>query len=344
MRISLGLFVFLFSISTCQFAQEVSGVIIDNKTKQPIEGASVYFDNTTIGTISNRNGEFTLSYNASINTPLVISFLGYEKQQIKDYKTKEKLNIHLIEEINSLNEVLLYAKDKVPRADKLQLFKNFFIGHSKNAQSCEILNESDLYFRLDRSDSTLMAYSDKPIIIKNNKLEYLIKYDLQDFRVKCAIYDMHGKERLYPHSFYYSGTAFFKDEKESTRNKILNRREDVYKGSVLHFMRAMLKDSLHLEGYKLLYNKEEIKPMNFISIYPTNNPEIKKVRFFKPLFVSYKSNEKDKNQGSMVEPTSTYFYLNNYGNYFPINALTFSGHMGFMRMGDALPLDYVPKE
>jgi hypothetical protein len=189
-----------------------------------------------------------------------------------------------------------------------------------------------------------MAYSDKPIVIKNDRLEYLINYDLQEFKVKCAIYEMHGKEKLYPHSFYYSGTAFFKDEKESTRNKILNRREDIYKGSVLHFMRAMLKDSLYSEGYKLHYEKEEVNPINFISIYPTSNPEIKKVRFFKPLVIIYNANDKDKEQASIVESTSTYFYLNNYGNYFPINALTFSGHMGHLRMGDALPLDYVPNE
>lgn len=343
MKISFRVFLILFCVSS-QYAQEISGVVIDSNSQQPIEGASIYFDNTTIGTTSNAKGEFFLSYKTSINTALVVSFLGYEKQQLKNYKTGKPLKISLIEEVSTLNEVLLYAKDKVPRSDKLDLFRKFFIGTSKNAKSCDILNENDLVFRLNRADSTLIAYSEKPIVIRNKKLEYLINYDLQEFKIKCDIFEMHEKERLYPHAFYYSGTAFFKDEKESTRNKILNRRDNAYKGSVLHFMRALLVDSLKTEGYKLYYHNEEVKPLNFISKYPTENPAIKKVRFFKPLHIVYSSVKKDKNQVSSVEPNDTYFYLNNYGNYFPINALSFSGYMGYMRMGDTLPLDYMPLE
>ena len=43
----------LFNTNT-SFAQEIFGIILDGNTNNPIEGASIYFDNTTIGTIVTR--------------------------------------------------------------------------------------------------------------------------------------------------------------------------------------------------------------------------------------------------------------------------------------------------
>ncbi|TXE18132.1 carboxypeptidase-like regulatory domain-containing protein [Psychroserpens burtonensis] len=68
-------------------AQSISGIILDAKTNLPIESASVYFDNTTIGTSTNYQGKFEIEKSENISSNLVISFIGYEKVTIKDYDT-----------------------------------------------------------------------------------------------------------------------------------------------------------------------------------------------------------------------------------------------------------------
>ena len=74
-RISLIAFLLpLFCIS-----QTFKGRIIDKVTQLPIETVAVYFDNTTIGTTSKENGEFSITYLDAVQSTLVISYLGYEK-------------------------------------------------------------------------------------------------------------------------------------------------------------------------------------------------------------------------------------------------------------------------
>jgi len=43
------LFLFFFSLLIVK-AQELKGVVLNEKTNEPIIGASVYFDNTSVGT------------------------------------------------------------------------------------------------------------------------------------------------------------------------------------------------------------------------------------------------------------------------------------------------------
>ncbi len=78
------------------FSQTVKGIILDAKTNVPIESASVYFDNTSIGTSSNLKGEFEITLKKGINTALIISFLGYEKVVIKDYRSISSIKSYLL--------------------------------------------------------------------------------------------------------------------------------------------------------------------------------------------------------------------------------------------------------
>lgn len=74
----INIFTALLCLLTCiSFSQTVKGIILDAKTNLPIESASVYFDNTSIGTSSNLKGEFEITLKKGINTSLIISLLGY---------------------------------------------------------------------------------------------------------------------------------------------------------------------------------------------------------------------------------------------------------------------------
>ena len=71
------IFIFLLLLSSfianAQFT--VSGRIVDSATKEPMAGASVYCQNTTIGTATNKQGEFSLQLKSG-GYELIISYTG----------------------------------------------------------------------------------------------------------------------------------------------------------------------------------------------------------------------------------------------------------------------------
>ena len=329
-------FIVVVLVSLASFSQSIKGNIKDSKTNEPIEGASVYFDNTTIGDISNMEGDFEIPFNESINTSLVISFLGYKKQVVAEYDPSKSINIKLIEDVSTLNEVVIDSRDTWSRKKKLEQFKMQFLGFSDNSLSCKILNEEDIYLRYLENENMLVASTKKPIRIRNKNLGYNIEYDLQEFEIQYEISSGSLKINTVS-SVFYSGTTYYKSDKVS--NKILKKRRNTYYGSSLHFMRSLLYDKLEENKFSLLYEKNEISAENFISKYATNESSIYQVRIFKPLVIVY---DKNVARQSSITPNQDYFYLDLNGGYSPIEAITFTGEMGTKRFGDTLPLDYKP--
>ena len=72
------LFLFLlFNIAT--IAQiNIAGKVVNDQTGSPVQGASVYFNNTSIGTNTNAAGQFSLQNSNVVNAELIISCVGYE--------------------------------------------------------------------------------------------------------------------------------------------------------------------------------------------------------------------------------------------------------------------------
>lgn len=84
--------------------QMVKGVIVD-ENDEPIIGASVVVKgNSAIGTISNMDGEFTLSVPSA--STLVVSYIGYVTQNI-NIDGKTSLRIILREDSQVLNEIIV---------------------------------------------------------------------------------------------------------------------------------------------------------------------------------------------------------------------------------------------
>ena len=70
---------FIFLLTICSFITYgqfiVSGKIIDAESKEPLNSASVYCQNTTIGTTTNKQGEFSLQLKSG-GYELNISYTG----------------------------------------------------------------------------------------------------------------------------------------------------------------------------------------------------------------------------------------------------------------------------
>ncbi|MFP4844342.1 carboxypeptidase-like regulatory domain-containing protein [Winogradskyella sp. PE311] len=316
-----------FLVISLNYAQTLSGKVIDANTKQPLEVVTVYFDNTTIGTTTNEEGKFSIEYSAAIQSTLVISYLGYEKVFISDYRNINNITIELKESINALDEVVIDADDGMSRAEKLRWFRKEFLGKSENGKSCKIRNEKDIRIRYNKQKRTLIAWSKAPIIVKNRSLQYEISFDIIDFEIVIGKWNAT--------SVIYSGTTFFKDLDESKKKRVLKKREDTYNGSVQHFIRALYNKNLEEEGY--IFGKKGLKvnPYEFFNIYDTDKFGYKTVTLKEKLDIFYKDVIE-----SLIQTTGIEFKIDKYGNFSPVTDVLFGGNMGSQRIGDTLPSDY----
>lgn len=247
MKKGLLFILFLFIISPI-YSQIIKGKVTTTENEN-LEGASVYFNNTTIGTITDEKGEFSLKIDDG-NYDLTISFLGFKTQQIKINTINKNrfLNIKLVNQTNILNEVFI-EKTKYDDDWKYNLsrFKQAFLGRSKLADDCIILNEKTLHFYYNIKTQTLTARTKEPLRIKHKSLGYLITYDLVNFNLV--------KNRL-----SFTGYARYENLKKSIKNKWKKNRLEAYKGSQVHFLRSLLNRKLENEGFIVNQFKRVLNP------------------------------------------------------------------------------------
>ena len=321
----------LFCIS-----QTLTGRVIDKITQRPIETVSVYFDNTTIGTTSNEKGEFSISYTDAIQSTLVISYLGYEKVLISDFRKNNNLLVELIEAHNELDEVLISYDDGLTRRQKLRLFKKEFLGSSKYGKSCKILNENDLILHYDKQNKTLYASARQPLKIENKALQYKIDFDIKDFEIKFRYVDADTNEFVLD-GVLFAGTSFYKNLKNADKRKTIKNRERVYKGSIQHFMRALYNENLREEGYWVFHEGFRVEEWDYFIVETEDESNLKKVTLKNKVSIVFNNDLKTQ---SDLKLDISEFFVDTYGYHFPIRGVYFNGFMGSQRVGDTLPLDY----
>ena len=84
---------------------KLSGRVIDAKG-EPIPGANISVKGTTIGTITDMDGNFSIDVNP--NQILTISFIGYETKTIP-VSNQKTLNVVLQETVNQLDELVVVS-------------------------------------------------------------------------------------------------------------------------------------------------------------------------------------------------------------------------------------------
>ena len=105
---------FILVLSSNVFSQtELKGKVVDFITYEPLVSASIYIQNSTIGSVSNTDGKFVLSVPQElVNDTLVISSIGFKsfKSLVSDFVNDE--DVFLEEDIASLDEVLIIAETR----------------------------------------------------------------------------------------------------------------------------------------------------------------------------------------------------------------------------------------
>ena len=244
---------FFFSILLpSAFAQHlIQGRVFDAQSKKPIAGASVYINNSSSGTSTNKEGEFSLtSRNALVE--LIVTSVGYQKSstQVSLPLQEKEVRIELQEQSTEIEEIVIRGSLKDGWARYGKFFEENLLGVGYFAENCTIKNKEVVKFQYSEKNKVLTAYCTAPLVIYNKDLGYELTYDLVDF-------SMDYKTQM----FYFAGYALFKDIGKGKKKFEQNRR-DAYQLSITRFAKSTYNLSWAEDGYvvrKLVKKENEVR-------------------------------------------------------------------------------------
>lgn len=250
MRVLILIIFYLISVNLLYAQHIIKGKIINADDRHPVAGASVYINNSSLGTSTNKEGEFSLNSSNAI-MELVITSIGFERRVVQvQLPLENNLLIAIQEKSTSIQEVVVtnYLKDGWKEWGKF--FTENLIGIGDFADKCKILNPEVVKFRYDKKENILIAICTEPLKIRNNSLGYELTYDLANF-------SMNFKNRM----FFFEGYAFFEDIGK-IKLKIRKNRNDAYLLSINRFVTSLYNMSWEKDGYvvrKLVKKENELR-------------------------------------------------------------------------------------
>lgn len=244
-RIPAILFSLLLLAVQVQAQRTIKGKIVSSATGEVIAGASVFISNSSMGTVSDRQGNFELSGIPDGQYELIISFIGYETNvfAFNAQKLPLQLRVEMDIKVRELENVTVEPSVEEGWDKWGRTFTDYFVGRTPAAAKCKIKNEKAIRFRYYKKSNRVVAYCDEPVILENRELGYTVRFQLEDFEVNFK----EGSSR-------YSGYPFFEEidkKRKGLQNRWQRARDKAYYGSVMHFLRSLWKDSLAQNGFEV---------------------------------------------------------------------------------------------
>lgn len=221
---------------------QLTGSVLDRVTAFPLPSAHIFYEGTTIGGITDENGQFVLPNPPFDEVFLVISMLGYEVEKIRIERIRfdyQGLEILLTPSVFMLDEVMIEGVSPRGWRRNLKRFNELLFSTTDFGSSCSIENGEVLNFTYDASANSLTVVSQAPLQISNGDLGY-----------KLLIYDLsfNGNQRLYR----FTGEMQFSESapaSEKQKRTWAKNRNDAYQGSMRHFLTALVNGRLEEEGF-----------------------------------------------------------------------------------------------
>ena len=350
--------VFGYTVAAQTTHYQVSGRVIDAQTQQPLAAASVFAQNTTIGTATDADGKFTLTL-PNGGYDLVVSFTGYqvESRRITSAETAAGLQFSLRPKEKELQDVVIRASSEVP--DGWEKYGSFFlenfIGKTANSAFCTLKNKEALKFYFSKKRNRLKILATAPLEIENEALGYNIKYTLDSF-----IYEYNTQVSL------YSGYPLFEERKPADSAisvRWSQNRQLAYNGSMLHFMRSLYHKQLTENGFEVQFlstinGKETAVPLKspYAALHYSKDDSTQTVEFMpnQPnVLLLYKNEQPDsvylaanpdepaKFQLSLLSFTpQNPVIIEQNGYYFEQSDITVNQYLAWEKVADMLPYDY----
>jgi hypothetical protein len=350
-------YLFLLSIfvSTTVFGQfTITGKVVDSTTKEPLFGASVFAQNTTSGTTTNREGEFSLSLKSG-GYELIVSFTGYQSREIRiSNNDNNPLQIEMTKEEKSMEAVVIKSSNEVKDGwDKYgKFFLENFIGSTPNALQCTLQNPDAVHFYYYKKSEKLKVLATEPLVISNQALGYNLRYQLDSFMYYYKT-DVSS----------YRGYCFFSEMDSSfSQQKIWSaNRKKAYEGSKLEFMRSYYDSTLKEDGYEIALldsvHDERFEAVRnpydttYYGVYDSTH-EVE-VYYPRKISVTYKKKPETEylkkfklpqNVGSQISYIDLLdaIEIKENGYFYDQKDWVSQGYWSWKNLADLLPYDYIP--
>lgn len=235
----------LLSASAAFSQRTIKGRVVNATNGEPLAGSSVFISNTSVGTITDNSGFFTLNNVPGGRNDLVVSSVGYETH-VFPFSAEQlplQVRVEMVVKVKELENVIVEPWVEEGWDKWGQMFMESFIGRTPNALHCKIKNEELIRFRYYKKSNRVIAYCDEPIVIENKALGYTLRYQLEEFEMDYKT-----------GTLAFAGYPFFEEidkDRKGLRKRWQAARSKAYYGSMMHFMRCLYSDSLEQNGYEV---------------------------------------------------------------------------------------------
>ena len=356
------LFTLLIFISIALQGQTITGKVVDAGTQEPLPFTNVFLNNTTIGTVTDINGEFNLTPIKEQGTyEIVFSYVGYNSYKTKVTVSEGVLKMGSIKLVPSeiqLNTVSVAAPRDKEWERKLKKFKKIFLGEDKLTTTCTILNPWVIDFPKNSTGNKFIARANAPIEISNEGLGYKLDFSLTGFEADGDEYSITGNVRF----------TEMKSIDAQEIHKWKANREHCYLHSTHHLFKSILEKKINGEGFSLYTDKVGFE--NTISrssqfyadldktiiaydtaalVTPDTQKDFYKIKLKDRVEVHYRKERASRpiyndvfGMVSWVTLNKGYVIVNKNGVPKNPEDVVVSGDMSSYRVAGMLPLDYKP--
>lgn len=323
----------------------ISGQIKEASTGRPLPSVNVFLANTTLGAVTDKDGFYAIKQVPLGTHELFASLIGYqvENRTVRLVEPKDfRVDLSLQPKALELGEVEVVATQPREWKKNLKKFEKLFWGNSYDTEACKILNPEVLDFAVEKEPKCFTAAAGQPLQIENRKLGYRAQFLIEDFRYYL------GEDKI--------GYAFIPkfDEllpADATEEKRWQaNRQKAYRGSLRHFLVALIANRLEEEGfilYRLTVPPWEEKqarrlPADLDELLSPGTLPTERELYIRGCLEIFYTPERGDNQVSWIVASRESVTVNASGYIYDGYAVTVYGHWFQQRVAEMLPRDYQP--
>ena len=226
----------------------ISGKVLDLADKEPVSGANIFLSGTNLGAVSDLDGYYTIDDVPYGSYEIIFSHLSFHmnastaelfSQGVVTKNGELEIRTHILDKLEVTSRQLIGPEE---RGGYLKIFESEFLGRSAASRECEIVNPDVLDFIYDPNDDKLEVFSLEPLQVENRYLGYHLLYYFDRFQKLGDNTHFFGKARF----------RSIKPESRSEEKKWIRNRRKIYRGSFLHFRRALVNDELRKEQFRIM--------------------------------------------------------------------------------------------
>ncbi|WP_288955504.1 kelch repeat-containing protein [uncultured Polaribacter sp.] len=224
---------FFFFLFLKGFSQKVTGVVLDFKTKQPIEKAHIFLPNKII--YSNEKGNFLINLKTLENVNFTISHINYQTTKFTFKKTDSVAVFYLMEKQEFLDGVEITSNNTLQKNLKYKVLRNLpvatysFASIIKNGNIYVFGGDASSKVEKNKQGLAAIQFSNQQEIMRFLRQPKPISFNA--FKSDIQIYNIDNKnwslvkekmtKRAYHKAIYYKNEVYILGGKKLSKKKTL---------------------------------------------------------------------------------------------------------------------------